>query len=433
MGRYGDEIATLARPLIDSGGLDPLLDRVGDARVVMLGEASHGTHEFYSWRAAVTRRLIEERGFSFVAVEGDWPDCERVDASVRGEQGAPDDPREALAEFDRWPTWMWANEEVVDFCRWLRRHNAGLDPGQRVGFYGLDVYSLFSSLREILVYLREHDPEQVSAAVAAYRCFEPYDEDPNSYAWSTRFVNAHCEQEVVGLLVAMRQRAVASLPDESAFAAWQNAEVVAGAEHYYRAMMHGGPRSWNVRDRHMDETLARLLQLRGDGARAIVWAHNTHVGDSRGTDQSAHGEVTIGELARDRFGARDVVLVGMGSHHGTVIAGGAWGMPMQVMPVPPARPDSVEDALHASAPARALLMFPTGDEQVPPDVLTDTLGHRAIGVVYRPDRERWGNYVPTVLGKRYDAFCWFDETRAVVPLHTATVDVREAETFPSGV
>jgi erythromycin esterase len=419
---YGDEVAAVARPLRDAADLDVLLDRVGGARVVMVGEASHGTHEFYTWRAELTRRLITERGFSFVAVEGDWPDCERVDAAVRGVPGAPEDPRAALLSYDRWPTWMWANEEVADFTRWLRAQNMGRAPDDRVGFHGLDVYSLWESLREILVWLREHDPDQVPAALAAYRCFEPYAEDPNAYAWATRFVASACEDQVVRMLVQLRGRDLG---------VWQNAEVVAGAEHYYRAMVKGGSRSWNVRDRHMDATLARLLDHYGDGSRAVVWAHNTHVGDSRGTDQARHGEVTIGELARERYGADQVVLVGFGSHHGTVVAGDAWGAPMEVMGVPAGRPGSVEDIMHASAPPASLFLVPRWAER--PDVLVDELGHRAIGVVYRPERDRWANYVPTVLGDRYDAFLWFDETHAVRPLHTVRVDKREPETYPSGV
>jgi erythromycin esterase-like protein len=428
MARYGEQVAALARPLTDAGDLDVLLDRIGDARVVMLGEASHGTHEFYRWRAAITRRLIEEKGFAFVAVEGDWPDCARIDGSVRAADDAPEDPREALLAFQRWPAWMWANEEVADFCRWLRAYNAGRGPAARaVGFHGLDVYSLWESLREILLYLREHDPDQVPGALAAYRCFEPFAEDPQAYAWATRFVSATCEAEVVNLLAAQRGRALAG----GDFATWQNAEVVAGAEHYYRAMVHGGPKSWNVRDRHMDETFARLLTHYGAGARAVVWAHNTHVGDSRATDQARHGEVTIGELARERFGAGDVVLVGFGTHRGTVVAGTAWGAVPEVMAVPEAAEGSLEDVLHAAAPPAALMVFPPDAQR--PDVLVDELGHRAIGVVYRPERERRGNYVPTVLGGRYDAFVWLDETTALRPLHTRTGDVREPETYPSGV
>jgi erythromycin esterase len=428
MGRYDDEVIGLAAPLADPGDLDVLLDRIGSARVVMLGEASHGTHEFYTWRAAITRRLIEEKDFSFVAVEGDWPDCDRVDRSVRCQAAAPDDPWDALATFTRWPTWMWANEEIVDLTRWLRTRNARVDEPDRAGFHGLDVYSLWESLREIITWLQEHDPEQVPAALAAYRCFQPYDEDPQRYALATRFVPDNCENEVVDLLVALRERAVAD--GAGRFGAWQNAEIVAGAERYYRTMARGGRGSWNVRDRHMDDTLDRLLRHYGPGSKAVVWAHNTHIGDARATDMSNAGEINIGQLARERYGPDQVVLVGFGTHHGTVVAGGAWGAPMEVMPVPPARRHSLEEALHGAATARALFVFPRDGE---PDVLTDELDHRAIGVVYHPERESVGNYVPTVLGGRYDAFCWIDETRAVRPLRVRPIGLAEAETYPSGV
>ncbi|MDH6464020.1 erythromycin esterase [Micromonospora sp. A200] len=428
MGRYNDEVTGLAAPLTDPGDLDVLLDRVGAARVVMLGEATHGTHEFYTWRAAITRRLIEEKGFSFVAVEGDWPDCDRVDRSVRCRSDAPEDPRAALAAFERWPTWMWANEEVVDFTRWLRAHNAQLDATARVGFHGLDVYSLWESLHEILVYLREHDPEQVPAALAAYRCFQPYDEDPQQYALATRLVPNSCENEVVDLLAALRERAATDGADR--FGAWQNAEVVAGAERYYRAMVRGGRESWNVRDRHMDDTLDRLLTHYGPGAKAVVWAHNTHVGDARATDMVDAGEVNIGQLARERHGVDQVVLVGFATHRGTVVAGDAWGAPMRVMAMPPGRRHSLEDALHAAAPPEALFVFPRDGR---PDLLTDELDHRAVGVVYHPERESWGNYVATVLGDRYDALCWVDESQAVRPLHIRPASLAEPESYPSGV
>ncbi|GIF15488.1 erythromycin esterase family protein [Actinoplanes teichomyceticus] len=420
--RYGDEVASIARELHDPGDLEIVLDRAESARVVMIGEATHGTHEFYTWRAALTRRLIAERGFSFVAVEGDWPDCERVNAAVRGVLGAPADPRSALLRYDRWPTWMWANEELVDFTRWLRELNEGRAPRGRAGFHGLDVYSLWESMREILTWLREHDPGAVRVALAAYRCFEPFNEDPNAYGWATQLVNATCEDRVVAMLAELRGRD---------FGVWQNAAVVAGAESYYRTMVRGGPESWNGRDRHMDETLDRLLTRYGPASKAVVWAHNTHVGDARATDQADHGEVTLGQLARDRFGWDEVLLVGMGSYRGSVVAGPRWGDPMEAMAVPPARGGSLEEILHLTAPRDALFVFPAGDER--PDLLTTVLPHRAIGVVYRPERERWANYVPTVLGDRYDAFLWFDETHALRPLHTLRVNAREPETYPSGV
>ena len=400
MGRYGDEIAGLSAPLTDPGDFDVLLERIGDARVVMIGEASHGTHEYYSWRAALTRRLVTERGFTFVAVEGDWPDCERLDRSVRAEPDAPADPRTALAEFARWPRWMWANEEVAEFCRWLREHNRAAE--RPVSFHGLDVYSLWESLRAILTWLQEHSPTDVPTALAAYRCFEPYGESGQDYAVASRLVPETCENEVVDLLVRLREH--------GALTAWQNAEVVAGAERYYRAMVAGGRQSWNVRDHHMADTLDRLL-AHHDG-KGVVWAHNTHVGDARATTMAAAGEVNLGQLARERHGTDQVVLVGCGSHRGTVVAGDAWGAPMETMPVPPARSGSLEALLHQDAPPRSLFVWPASR----PSLLTDELDHRAIGVVYHPERERWGNYVPTVLGDRYDAFLWFDETSALRPL-----------------
>ncbi|MEV4282166.1 erythromycin esterase family protein [Actinoplanes xinjiangensis] len=417
--RYGEEVASIARPLHDPGDLEILLDRAAAATVVLIGEATHGTHEFYTWRAALTRRLIAERGFSFVAVEGDWPDCERVNAAVRGD--VPD-PRHALVRYDRWPTWMWANEETVDFTRWLRAFNENRAPDDRVGFHGLDVYSLWESMRAILVWLRENDPDRVPAALDAYRCFEPYNEDPHAYGWATHFVPASCERAVVAML--------ADLTDRD-FGVRQNAEVVAGAEGYYRAMVRGGPEAWNIRDRHMDATLDRLLRRYGPSSRAVVWAHNTHVGDARATDQSGYGEVTLGQLARERFGADRTMLIGFGTHHGTVVAGPEWGGPMEAMGVPAARPGSLEEVLQNAAPPAALFVFPADGPR--PDLLTTVLPHRAIGVVYRPERERWANYVPTVLGERYDAFLWFAETRALRPLHTLRVNVHEPETYPSGV
>lgn len=431
-----EQVRRLAAPLQDASGLDPLLDRVGDARFVLLGEASHGSHEFYAWRAAITRRLVTEKGFGIVAVEGDWPDCYRVNCSVTGKPGAPADPAQVLADFDRWPTWMWANEEVVAFTRWLREHNADLPPGQRAGFYGLDVYSLWDSLRGILGYLREHEPAHVEAALAAFRCLEPYAEDPQAYARATRLVPTSCEDPVIAMLTDLR-RVVAGgedLPSDARFDAEQNALVAAGAEAYYRAMVGGGPGSWNVRDCHMADTLDRLVAHHGEAvgdapAKAVVWEHNTHIGDARFTDMTDAGIVNVGQLVRERHGEGEVVLVGFGSHHGTVIAADGWGEPAQTMPVPAARSGSVEVLLHDSveSPA-ALLVFPAEL----PGWLIEQRDHRAIGVVYHPHAERWGNYVPTVLGRRYDAFCWFDQSSALSPLHDVHATGGEQETWPHG-
>ncbi|MFB4313786.1 erythromycin esterase family protein [Actinomadura sp. 21ATH] len=418
-----DAVRESALPLEYAEDLDPLMDRIGDARCVLLGEASHGTHEYYAWRAALTKRLIAERGFSFVAVEGDWPDCWAVNASVTRAEGAPADPRAALDGYRRWPTWMWANQETVNFCRWLRDHN----DGPRVGFYGLDVYSLWESLRAIITHLSDHRPEYVGTALDAYRCFQPYGEDPQSYAWN-RLVPGGCEEEVLALLTRLRRPGGADPAGD--LNARQNAEVAAGAERYYRAMIGGGPDAWNVRDTHMADTLDRLLDFHGPGARAVVWAHNTHIGDARATSMAASGMVNLGQLARERMGRDRVVAVGFAGGHGEVIAAPRWGDPMERMTMPGPRPDSAEALLEASGVDRGLFVFA---DRPGADWFTETRGHRAVGVVYDPTRDR-RNYVPTRLADRYDALCWFRRTSALEPLHMeAAVRYDELETVPSGV
>ncbi|TQS45400.1 erythromycin esterase family protein [Cryptosporangium phraense] len=422
----GDDVHAMAAPLRDAGDFDPLLDRVRDARVVMLGEASHGTHD-YRLRADLTRRLVDEHGFSFVAVEGDWPDCDRVHRAV----GEGADVRAALEQFHRWPTWMWANEEVADFLRWLAVRRT-------VGFHGLDVYSLWESLGEVLRYFREHDPDGLAPALAAIRCLDPYGQDPQSYAWAT-VMGSTCAPALASMLAEVRRRALEGAPDDAfgAFAARQNAEAAVGAEQYYRAMVGNGPESWNGRDTHMLETLARLLDFYGPESRAVVWAHNTHVGDARATDMAEHGMTNLGELARERWGGDAVALVGFGCHRGEVLAGPSWGAPVEVMPVPPARAGSLEATLQATLPEPALFVFGPGEftpgrTGARPAWLTDVLPHRAIGVVYDPARESYGNYVPTRLGDRYDAFVWLPETTALSPLPATPVG-GELETYPVGV
>jgi erythromycin esterase-like protein len=428
------DVRSLSRPLRSPEDLDPLLDRTAEGRYVLLGEASHGTQEYYTWRAALSRRLIEEQGFSFIAVEGDWPDCYRVNRYVKGYPDSGDSAREVLHAFTRWPTWMWANQEVVELAEWLRAYNAGREAEGKAGFYGLDVYSLWDSLYQVLGYLRQHAPSALPAARRAFQCFEPYGEDVQEYARATRWVEGSCEDEVIALLAELRCKARPHPQDgrEDHFNAEQNALVVKNAEHYYRTMVRGGPGSWNVRDRHMAETLDRLMRRHGPRAKAIVWAHNTHVGDARFTDMAGDGMVNIGQLVREGHAQEGVVLVGFGSHHGSVIAGQEWDAPMERMEVPPGRPGSWEDVLYrAGAEDRFLLL----DEARTHEGLLEERGHRAIGVVYHPDYEQYGNYVPTVLPLRYDAFLFLQETRALEPLHE--VQPREEgevpETYPSGV
>ncbi|MEV0231942.1 erythromycin esterase family protein [Nonomuraea sp. NPDC050786] len=405
-----DEVRRSALPLTGPGDLDPLLERVGEARFVLIGEASHGTHDFYAWRAELTRRLIAEKGFGFVGVEGDWPDCERVHRAVTGDT----DPFEALYAFQRWPTFMWANHEVVEFCRWLRRWNAGFPPDQRCGFHGLDVYSLWESLRSVRRYAAAHLPDEMDSVMGALYCFEAYGHDPQQYGLATRLIPETCEDEVVSLLKSVIR---AAPEDERGFSARQNAETVAGAERYYRAMVGGGPESWNIRDVHMADTMDRLTDFHG--TKGVVWAHNTHIGDARATDMAAAGMTNLGQLARERHGG-EAVLVGFGSHHGSVVAADRWGAQHHVMRVPPARPASLEALLHeaVAGPEALFVVPPEGSGAGSRAAFYDEpMGHRAIGVVYHPERERWGNYVPTVMGRRYDAFIWLDATKALHPLH----------------
>jgi erythromycin esterase-like protein len=426
------DVRAVARPLRSGSDLDALVERVDDARLVLIGEASHGTREYYAWRDRLTRRLVTERGFGFVAVEGDWPDCRRLHRSVTGgpEDVDPVDVDTALGGYDRWPTWMWANSAVRAAAAWLREHNSGLPPRQRVGFHGLDVYSLQRSMREVVRWLREHEPDHASAALAAYACFEPYGPDPFAYARASRWVPESCEDAVVQVLRGMCERHGADDADER-FVAEQNAAVVAGAERYYRTAVRGGPDSWNVRDVHMADTLDRILAHHGPGAKGVVWAHNTHVGDARATDMAEAGMTSLGQLARERHADEGVVLVGFAGHRGSVVAGRAWGAPAERLPMPPGRDGSVEDLLHrALRDEESVLVFPQTYDQ--PRWLRTSLDHRAIGVVYHPEQERWGNYVPSTLGDRYDALLWFGETTALEPLHAEPTDDVEPETAPTG-
>jgi erythromycin esterase-like protein len=281
--KLADEIEAISHPLETAFDLNPLMEQIGNARYVLLGEASHGTSEYYLWRARLSQRLIHEKGFSFIAVEGDWPDCYRVNRYVKGYPEAGESAQEVLHAFERWPTWMWANWEIVALAEWLRRYNA--ENRKNVGFYGLDVYSLWESMDAIVNYLEKNDPESANLARQAYLCFEPYRENEQAYAWSTRLVPDTCEDEVIDLLREMRQRGPRYDGDpEAAFNAEQNALILVNAERYYRAMVRSDSNSWNVRDHHMADTLDRLMEFYGPKAKAIVWAHNTHVGDARYTD-----------------------------------------------------------------------------------------------------------------------------------------------------
>ncbi|MCU0381339.1 MAG: erythromycin esterase family protein [Chitinophagaceae bacterium] len=412
--------------------MDALLERIGHARIVMLGEASHGTHEYYAWRTAITKALIEKKGFRFIAVEGDWPDAYRLNRYVKQYEDAGTSTLEVLRAFNRWPTWMWANWEIVSLAEWLKAFNKNRPVEQKAGFYGLDVYSLWESLSSISDYLRKVDPAAAHLAQEAWQCFEPFRQDEGrGYAHATHLAPEGCTDEVVDLLSGLRQRMASYNTDyENVFNAEQNALVAVNAERYYRAMVRGGPHSWNIRDRHMADTLERLLDFHGHDAKAIVWAHNTHIGDARATDMAGEGMYNIGELARVENHENEVALVGFGSYEGAVVAGRNWGAPMQVMPVPPAVKGSWEYLNRMAGAHNRLLLA----EDLMDDIfLEHPIGHRAIGVIYHPTREQYGNYVPSVIPLRYDAFIYLDETRALHPLHLEPDGHQVPETYPFGV
>ncbi|MCU4975257.1 erythromycin esterase family protein [Halobacteria archaeon AArc-m2/3/4] len=426
------DVRSMTDELDDPTALTALREHLADSQVVMFGEASHGTSEYYQWRSRLSAQLLREHEFDFVAVEGDWTDCFAVNRYVKGFADAALEARDALSAFERWPTWLWANWEVLEFVDWLASHNETRGTGEMAGFYGLDVYSLFESMQALVDYLEGVDPDAATEAREAYRCFEPYGDDARAYARSIRFAPKSCEDEVVEVLSRLTEDGRGNgdegdHPDER-FSAEQNALVAKNAEAYYRAMVDGDSDSWNVRDRHMTDTLSRLLAHHESDARGIVWAHNTHVGDARATDMERRGRHNIGQLARERSDFADVTLVGFGSHHGSVVAAESWDAPMERLPVPPAKTGSYEDVFHRAGGGDRVLV---SDELGANSPLATERGHRAIGVVYDPDRED-GNYVPTVLPERYDVFVYLEETSALHPLEMHAEREEVPELYPWG-
>lgn len=406
----------------------PFFDSLADAKVVLLGEASHGTSEFYRARAAITRNLIEYHGFNIVAVEADWPDANRIDRHVRHRGvGSYDE-----ASFARFPTWMWRNREVDDFIGWLSEHNEARPMDQRAEFRGLDVYSLRSSISEVLSYLDRVDPEAAATARRRYGCLTPWQSEP---AWYGRAVlrgeRDPCEDDVVAQLqdiLASRLDYAAKDGEDFADAA-QNARVIHAAEQYYRIMYQGSNDSWNLRDRHMFETLQHVMAQRGPQARAVVWAHNSHIGDAAATSMGWRGQFNIGELCRTAF-RDEAILVGFGTDRGIVAAADDWDEPMQLKTIVPSRPDSYERVFRHTGIARSLTdLRPDGEVRT---VLSQTRLERAIGVIYRPDTELQSHYFEAVLPEQFDAYVWFEETSAVTPL-PAERPHGVPETYPFGV
>lgn len=430
-------------PLTGTGGdYDPLFDRIGDAQFVLIGEASHGTHEFYRERAEITKRLIRERHFTAVAVEADWPDAYRVNRYVRG-VSEDVDANEALIDFRRFPTWMWRNTDVVDFVAWLRDHNdAQPSATLKTGFYGLDLYSLRASMKAVLQYLEKVDPHAAQQARERYGCFDQFGEDTQVYGFMTGLnLSKSCEQATIDQLLELRRRAAdiaqrdGRIEEEGIFNAEQNARVVKDAEEYYRAMFLQQVSSWNLRDRHMAETLEEVvkhLSKSSERPKVVVWAHNSHIGDARATEMGERGELNIGQLVREKHG-HDAVLVGFTTHHGTVTAASGWGSPAERRHVRPGLGGSYEAMFHTIRPSRFLLTWSEGNRVA--SLLREARLERAIGVIYRPDTERQSHYFQARLSDQFDAVLHFDETRAVKPLeYNAEWEAGEVpETFPFAV
>lgn len=423
---------------------DPLMKLIGDARFVLLGEATHGTHEFYRARAEITKRLITEKGFVAVAVEADWPDAYRVNRYVRG---INDDAtaRGALAGFKRFPIWMWRNTDVLDFIEWLRTHNTGLPPDARkAGFYGLDLYSLHASIEAVVSYLEKVDPEAAKRARYRYSCFEHFGEDTQAYAYAAGFyLSKSCEDEVIAQLIELQQHTAeyakrdGRVAEDEFFYAEQNARLAKDAEEYYRTMFRGRVSSWNLRDRHMARTLEALvthLDREGGGTKVVVWAHNSHVGDARATSMGSEGELNVGQLVRERYG-REAALVGFSTYTGTVTAASDWGAPMERKRVRPALPGSYEALFHQAGLSNFL--FPLRNDSKAAKALRGPQLERAIGVIYLPQTERISHYFHARLPEQFDAVLHFDKTQAVEPLDRTTQwEVGETEipeTYPSAL
>ena len=427
-------IARAAEPLpdIDDPSFGAMFDRFGDARVVLLGEASHGTGEFYRARAAITRRLIERHGFTIVAVEADWPDAATVDRYVRHREPRAGEER----AFERFPTWMWRNTDVDAFIRWLRGHNGARPYEQMAGFYGLDLYNLSSSMRAVIDFLEREDPEAAKIAKRRYGCLEPWAERPQAYGQMAIYEGyARCQVPVAEMMRDLTQRNFDCLGEECDewLDAAANARLVKNAEQYYRVMYEGAAESWNLRDTHMFETLSQLLDAKGPQSKAVVWAHNSHIGNAAHTDMGQRrGELNVGQLCKERFDAK-ARLIGFGTHTGTVAAADDWDEPMQVKQVRPSLDGSYERMSHDSGVRRFLLDLRTGEigREIKEQLLEPRL-ERFIGVIYRPETERWSHYSDCTLPRQFDAWVWFDETSAVTPL-PGEQRPGEDETYPFGL
>jgi len=410
---------------IDSANLDGLLARIGDSRLVLIGESSHGTAEFYDMRARITRELIAHKGFTVIAAEADWPDASAIDYFVRGSSDRQrKKPRFRVPPFSGYPSWMWANESVLAFSRWLKDHNRQFhSAADAVGFYGLDLYNLFGSIDAVLDYLQDIDPRAARSAYSLYRCLMPWSNDPAIYG-RVMHAGRHrgCEYEVATVLDTLQRNQVLykALDEQHYFDALQNARLVKNGERYFRTLFDDNTDSWNQRDQNMYDMLLAILEYRGPAAKAIIWAHNSHIGDSRATERSRHGEFNLGQKVRETFGD-SAYLIGFGTDHGSVAASSAWGAPMQVMPIPPSREDSYGYLFHQVSADNFLLPLRSSDMHTPAQqtvreqLLTERL-QRAIGTAYDPQDELKKHYTGASLPRQFDEYIWFDESHALTPL-----------------
>ncbi len=407
-----------AIPILKTSDLNSLIDVLNDEKYVLLGESSHGTSEFYKVRAEISKKLIVDKGFTFLAVEGDWPACQQLNRYIKGYNQEETNLLKMLRSFNRWPTWMWANEELIDFIEWLKEYNQKQSDDQKVGFYGIDVYSLWESMEEIIKYLEKIHSPNLAAAKKAFSCFEPFNRRAEKYGVAASFYGEGCHDEVIKLLTDISINKHMYLDsEENSLNLEVNALITANAENYYRTMVVNDNESWNIRDRHMVEVINKISNFYQNKAKGIIWEHNTHVGDARATDMADEGMVNVGQILREQQGNDDIFIVGFGTHRGTVIAADEWGVNFERMIVPPAQAGSWEDLMHKAGPHDKLLIFTEKNRPI----FSRRIGHRAIGVVYNPMHEQYGNYVPSVLSKRYDAFVYINSTQALSPLEIETI------------
>ncbi|WP_216827445.1 erythromycin esterase family protein [Alkalihalobacterium elongatum] len=408
-----DHIKKHAVPFSNTNELNPLIQKASHAKYVLLGEASHGTSEFYTIRSDITKQLIQEHQFDFIAVEGDWPACYEVNRYIKGMAPEYSSAEDVLKKsFNRWPSWMWANREIVDLIEWLHKYNQ-TEAERKIGFYGIDVYSLWESMEAIVHYLESIKSPDLEKALQAIECFEPYHRKPEKYGISAAFYGEDCMNEVMELLSTIKENKKAYDQDPEANLNMNiNAIATMNAEHYYHTMVTNDNESWNIRDRHMVEALQHISKFYGTSSKGIVWEHNTHIGDARAKDMAREGMINVGQLTRETYGENNVYAIGFGTYEGTVIAGTSWGASAEIMSVPKGARGSWEEAIHNAGAYNQYLMF-TEENKV---LFSSVIGHRAIGVVYHPELEHRGNYVPSRLSERYDAFIHIDKTSALSPL-----------------